>query len=113
LDSEYEARRVRLDARRWYSVTHGTRLGERQDEEGGSQYLWRLYSVSKYEERDGGVYVEQRNIALSRDIPNSLRWLVMPVIHQLSKDLTATSLRQTRDAVKHDCTGDLLAAGRS
>lgn len=35
-------------------------------------FIWRIYSVSQYEERDGGV--------LSWGIPSSVRWLVNPVV---------------------------------
>ena len=115
LDTEYQVRHVQVDARRWYSIAQSTHLQEVRDQgEGshGSRYLWRIYSIWRYEQRDGGVYVEQENIVLSRSIPNSLRWLVEPVIRQLSKDLTVTSLRQTRDAV--DLTARALAfAGSS
>jgi len=39
----------------------------------GTGLIWR-----RFEERDGGVYVEVEAIALSRDVPASLRWLVEP-----------------------------------
>ena len=116
VDTEYKVRRVRLDDRRWYSISQSTNIEEIRDQskanengskanqsdtsgDGGSRYLWRIYCITRYEERDGGVYMEQENIALSRGIPVSLRWLVEPAIRQLSKDLTVTSLRQTREAV--------------
>jgi hypothetical protein len=108
VDIEYDARRIRLDDRRWYSITQSTRLDEfhrrgssdkvvTADEV--SPYVWRIYCISKYEQRDGGVYMEQENIALSRGIPISLRWLIEPAVRQLSRDLTTKSLRQTREAV--------------
>ena len=100
LDSDYQVRRVQVDARRWYSVVHSTRLQEVRDQGfGRSRYIWRIYTISRYEQRDGGVYLEQENIVLSPGIPRSLRWLVQPAIRELSRDLIVTSLRQTRDAV--------------
>lgn len=47
-------------------------------------FIWRIYSVSQYEERDGGV--------LSRGIPSSVRWLVNPVVNHLA---VASIVRQS------------------
>jgi hypothetical protein len=38
-------------------------------------------------------------MALSRDIPGALRWLVDPIVRRVSKGAMVTSLRQTLDAV--------------
>jgi hypothetical protein len=50
----------------------------------GGGFIWRIYSVSQYEERDGGVYLEIEAIVLSRGIPSSVRWLVIPVANHLA-----------------------------
>jgi hypothetical protein len=106
LESDYSLRDIRLDERRWYSTAQSTRLQEITDRsegaltDAGSRYIWRIYGISKYEQRDGGVYVEQEHILLTRAIPTSLQWLVEPVIHQLSMRLTAAYLRLTREAVQ-------------
>jgi hypothetical protein len=55
--------------------------------------------VARYEERDGGVYLELEAMALTRDIPASLAWMVKPLVNHLSINSLMTSLRQTRDAV--------------
>jgi hypothetical protein len=55
--------------------------------------------LSRYEQRGGGVYLEQESVVLSRSIPISLRWLVEPAVRELSRNLTAASLRRTREAV--------------
>jgi hypothetical protein len=44
------------------------------------QDVWKRFhlathSIARYEERDGRVYLELQAIALTRDIPASLRWL--------------------------------------
>lgn len=59
----------------------------------------RIHSIARYEERDGGVYFELEAIALTRDIPASLAWMVKPVVNHLSINSLTTTLRQTRDAV--------------
>jgi hypothetical protein len=48
---------------------------------------------------DGGVYIELEAIALSRDIPFSLRWLIDPIFRRISRSSLVISLQQTEDAV--------------
>ena len=109
LEGEYEACYHRLDDRRWYSIAHTTRLQEirRYAQPGaqelpsdqGSGYIWRIYSFTRFEERDGGVYVELEVIVLSRDIPVAVRWVVNPIVRRVSKNAMLTSLRQMEEAV--------------
>jgi len=109
IEGQYQARDYAVDARRGYNIAGTTqvreirsygRSGEYLLPPGqGSGFIWGLHSIARYQERDGGVYLELEAIALTRDIPLSLRWLVNPVVNHLSIDSLATSLRQTRDAV--------------
>jgi hypothetical protein len=66
----------------------------------GSGFIWRLFSISRFEERDGGVYVELEAMALSRCVPAGLWWLVNPVVSRLSQSSLVTFLSQTREAVR-------------
>lgn len=66
----------------------------------GDGIMWKLFSITYYLERDGGVYLEVEVIALSRDIPASLRWLVEPIAPHASRKALATSLQQTKEAVR-------------
>jgi len=109
IDVEYETDYFQVDATRWYSVTRSSRVQDvehygQPDErklppDRGNGYLWRIYSVARYEQRDNGVYIEQENIGLSRRIPAAFRWMVEPVVKRLSRDLLVKSLQQTREAV--------------
>jgi hypothetical protein len=109
LEAEYEACYHRLDDRRWYSIAHTTHMQEirryaqpgRQElsSDQGSGYIWRLYSFARFEERDGGVYVELEVIVLSRDIPVAVRWVVNPIVRRVSKNAMLTSLRQMEEAI--------------
>jgi hypothetical protein len=110
LDSEFTCDFVRVNERRWYSISETTHVREivdfgsadqhSLDQNEGSGYIWRLFSITRFEERDGGVYVELEAIALSRDIPGSLRWIVEPVVRRISRNSLAMSLRQTEEAVR-------------
>jgi hypothetical protein len=65
----------------------------------GRGLIWRLYSISRFEQRDGGVYVELEAVALSRDVPGALRWLVDPIVRRTSRSSMAVSLQKTEEAV--------------
>ena len=109
LDAECEASYIRVDDRRWYGFSNTTRIreidkfGTREErtlpEDEGTGLIWRLSSITRLEERDGGVYAELEGIALSRDIPAALRLFVTPIVRRVSRDSLATSLHQTRVAV--------------
>jgi hypothetical protein len=105
----YRAHDVRLDAHRGYSIAEAVEVREIEDyghagermlpPDTGNGFLWRIRSVARYEERDGGVYLELEAMALTRDVPPSLAWMVNPLMHRLSVNSLTTTLQQTRDAV--------------
>jgi hypothetical protein len=109
LDTDYESCYVRLDDLREYSISRATRIQEMEEygapaqhalpTSEGSGVIWRLFSIARYQERDGGVYIEVEAIALSRDIPTSLRWLAEPIVRRVSRGSLSISLRQTENAV--------------
>jgi hypothetical protein len=109
IDSDYESRCTHLDDRRWYCYSQSTRIQEIRDfgepserllpAGQGTGYLWRLHSVTRFEARDGGVYIEMEAIGLSRDIPLEFRWLVRPITESLPRNALLATLNETRDAV--------------
>jgi hypothetical protein len=109
VNANYHSTYFQIDDKRWYSITRSTEVREIQNYGDAEQlelppgighgFLWKVYSGARYEQRDGGVYVEMEGLVLSRDIPVSLRWLVTPVVERLARNSVAASLRQTRDAV--------------
>jgi hypothetical protein len=109
LDTDCEASYFRVDDRHWYGVSNTTRIQEIDHwgtpeqrtlpEDQGAGLIWRLSSITRLEERDGGVYAELEAIALSRDIPAAFRLFVTPIVRRVSKDSLATSLHQTKVAI--------------
>jgi hypothetical protein len=109
LDTEFQNSFRRLDDNRWYSVSYTTRVrevenyGTPDEHEGptnmGRGLIWRLYSISRFEQRDGGVYVELEAVALSRDVPAGLRWVVDPLVRRTSRSSISASLEKTGEAV--------------
>lgn len=110
LAADYQTVYTQIDGHRWYSVTDATRIQEIADYDTPSQHIlpedqgigliWRMHSITHFEERDGGVYIEVEAIALSRDIPTVLRWVVDPIVRRVSRASLATSLQQTEAAVR-------------
>ena len=108
VEAECQATYTQMNDKRWYAMTYSTRIqeiedfgrsGERRMAIGeGVGYLWRLASITRFEERDGGVYLEVEAMALSRDIPLTLRLVVDPIVRRVSRNSLIESLRQTGKA---------------
>jgi hypothetical protein len=109
LDTDCEASYFRVDDRHWYGVSNTTHIQEVDKfgtpeqrtlpEDQGTGLIWRISSITRLEERDGGVYAELEAIALSRDIPAAFRLFVTPIVRRVSRDSLATSLHQTKVAL--------------
>jgi hypothetical protein len=108
LDGEYDTTYCQVDDTRWYSVSSTVRLhevenygqpGERRlPPDRGHGYIWRAAGFSRFEEREGGVYLEDEVIVLSRDVPSAIRWMAGPIIRRVARETIATSIGSTRTA---------------
>jgi hypothetical protein len=124
LDADYaNTQTARADG--GYVITRSTRIQEirnfgRENEQKlpadtGSGYIWRICSILRYEQADGGVYLRLEAIVLSRDIPHAVRWVASPIVNHLSRNSVTATLTQTRGAVQTrsgKLTGDALAQAR-
>jgi hypothetical protein len=109
LEGDYRTEYHQIGPHDWYSFTRSTRLQEitgfgRSDQkllptDKGNGFVWRIYSSVKYEEADGGVYIQFEAAALSRTVPRSLGWLVNPLVERLSRSALSTTLHKMRDGV--------------
>jgi hypothetical protein len=107
LNTEHDVRYQPIDATRYRSRSYSTRIaevanagspGERELPVGEDHgFLWRLDSYWRFEERDGGVYVECEAVSLTRDIPAGLGWLIAPVIRDLPRESLIATLTSTRN----------------
>ena len=109
LDTDHEVHYRSLDRGRWVCRSYTTRISE--VEQAGTQkervlppdtgygFLWRLYSYWRFQEREGGVYVECRAISLTRDVPLGLGWIIEPIIQKLPKESLINTLVATRQAL--------------
>jgi hypothetical protein len=109
VEGQYQASYFRIDDQHWYSIAESTRVQEIVGYGGANQQLlpegegtgliWRVRSITRYEQRDGGVFIQLEAMVLSRDVPSALRWMVDPIVRRVSRDSVQISLEQTRDAV--------------
>ena len=106
LNTNHDVRYFRVNANRAYSRSYTTRIAEvdnagkpneRELPPGNDHgFLWRLNSFWRFEQRDGGVYMECEAISLTRDLPAGVGWIVNPIIRSLPKDSLASTLAETR-----------------
>jgi hypothetical protein len=109
LSTEHDVRYFPLSPTRAHSRSYTTKVAELQDPGTPSEkekpvgddhgFLWRLYSYWRFDERDGGVYVECQAVSLTRNVPFGLGLLITPIIRDLPKESLTNTLRATRDAL--------------
>jgi hypothetical protein len=110
LDTDHDVHYGRVDRTRWVCRSYTTRIAEVQNAgkpnekvlppDTGYGFLWRLYSYWRFQERDGGVYLECRAISLTRDVPLGLGWIIEPIIQKLPKESLIHTLECTRRALR-------------
>jgi hypothetical protein len=62
-------------------------------------FLWQMETWWRMEERDGGVYVQNESVTLTRDIPAGLGWLIEPFVTSIPQETLEFTLKATRNAV--------------
>ena len=109
LNTNHDVHYHPVDSTRWYSRSYSSRIAEvvnadTPDEhekpvghDGG--FLWRINSYWKFEEKDGGVYIECESISLTRDIPAGLGWLIKPFVTSIPKESLEMTMGATRAAL--------------
>jgi hypothetical protein len=109
LDTDHDVHYRSLDRKRWLLRSYTTRIAEVEDAgspkeralppDAGYGFLWRLYSYWRFQEREGGVYVECRAISLTRDVPFGLGWIIEPIIQKLPRESLINTLEATRQGL--------------
>lgn len=108
-NTEYDIHWVTLDPSRIVSNSISTRIAEVKDaskpdgeelpQGEGNGYLWRLNTYWRFEQKDGGVYLQCEALSLTRDIPYGLAWLIRPLVTAIPKQSLNRALGQTRQVV--------------
>jgi hypothetical protein len=109
LNTDHDVHYTNLSAQRAISRSYTTRIQQVSDADtpqeheepigNDSGYLWRLYSYWRFEEKDGGVYIECESISLTRDIPLGFGWLVKPFVMDIPKESLQMTMGSTRRAL--------------
>ena len=109
VDTVHDAVYRSISATRAVSHSHTTRVQEvenagQKDErllpEGNDHgFFWGMNTYWKFEEKDGGVYVQCESITLTRDIPLLLKPIIEPFVTSVPKESLVGVLTHTRDAV--------------
>jgi hypothetical protein len=112
LNTNHDVHYFPLDSTRWYSRSYSTRIAEVADADTPNErekpighdggFLWRINSYWKFEEKDGGVYIECESISLTRDIPTGLGWLIRPFVTSIPKESLEMTMGSTRAALARD-----------
>jgi hypothetical protein len=109
LNTEYQVDFARVDDRRWQSRSVSTRIAQVEDPGSpreqelpvgdDSGFLWRIVTLWRFEEADGGVYLECEVLALTRGVPYGLGWLIRPILRSFPRESLAETLMDTRNAL--------------
>jgi hypothetical protein len=109
LNTEQDIHYFRDAAARAHSRSTATRIREVADagtknehekatnEDNG--FLWQMETWWRMEQRDGGVYIQNEAVTLTRDIPTGLGWLIEPFVTSIPKETLEFTLGATRKAV--------------
>lgn len=125
LDGLYDVKYGQLDAAHQYCVSHSMQLVEVSDDRNSTNrdqdanredgpaasgtdhgFLWRTNAYWRFQQADGGVFVEFESISLSRDVPAGWGWLIEPFIRDVPRESLLFTLRATRKAVLANSAAD-------
>jgi hypothetical protein len=109
LDTEHDVHYTLLDATHVMSRSRTTRVQEVDNagepdeklEPAGHDrgFLWRMNTYWRFQEKDGGTYVESQAISLTRDIPTGLGWMIGSYVTSVPRESLTFTLETTRSSV--------------
>ena len=109
LDTVHQIHYTELDSSHAVSRSWTTRIQQIDDagtpkeslepegHDGG--FLWRMNTYWRFEEKDGGIYIESQSVSLTRDIPTGLGWMIGPFITSIPRESLNFTLTATRNAL--------------
>lgn len=115
INADFDVHYERLGTNRAVSRSYSTRLAEVENCDQANEhempvddahgYLWRLYSYWRFEEKDGGVYVQLESVGLSRGVPAVFAWLINPLLRSIPRGTLSNLLGATRAALARSGAG--------
>lgn len=118
LNTDHDVHYFPVDDKHCYSRSYTTRIQEVADADKPTEkekpvgmdsgFLWRLYSYWRFEEKDGGIYIECESLSLTRNIP----WIVSPIVKPFVTEIPRESLRMTMGSTRSDLLAKAPASCR-
>jgi hypothetical protein len=109
IDTDQEVHYHMVDSTHAYSRSRTTRVQEvenagKSDEtleaEGHDRgFMWRMNTYWRFEQKDGGTYIECQAISLTRDIPTGLGWMVGSFVTSVPRESLTFTLTTARTAL--------------
>lgn len=109
LDTEHDVNYFRDSPTRAHSRSSAIRIAEVENPDAPNEkekapgedqgFLWKMETWWRLQEKDGGVYVQNHVVSLTRDLPTGLGWLIEPFITSIPKESLEFTLGATRKAV--------------
>ena len=122
-NAEFDVSYFPLDENRAHCRSYSTRIAEVEDVDRSDErekpigkdrgFLWRLYSYWRFQEKDGGVYIQLESMALSRSVPALLAWVVNPLLKSIPREYLLRLLTSTRVALTNKSVGASFGATAS
>jgi hypothetical protein len=111
-NTNYDIHWGQVDPTRVYSNSVSTRIAEVKNADKpdgeelpvgtGNGYVWRLNTYWRFEEKDGGIYLQCEALSLSRDIPTGLGWALDPMVAGIPRESLVHLLTRTREIVNDE-----------
>jgi hypothetical protein len=108
IDTDHQVHYHLVDATHAWSRSHTTRIQEvensgeateRLEPQGHDRgFLWSMDTYWRFQEKDGGTYVECQSLSLTRDIPTGLGWMVGPFVTSVPRESLTFTLVTVRSA---------------
>jgi hypothetical protein len=109
MNANFDVRDTQFGSGRFQTVSRSTRIAEVENADSPNEhekpvgndhgYMWRLYTYWRIEEKDGGVYVQNESVSLSRTVPALLAFIVNPLVKSIPRNVLMHLLTDTRNAV--------------
>ena len=116
IDTTHDVHYQPVDSTHEWSQSHTTRIQEvdgagkpfeKLEPEGHDNgFLWRMNTYWRFEEKDGGTYIESQSISLTRDIPTGLGWMIGPYVNSVPRESLTFTLDRTRAAILQRINSD-------
>ncbi|HEX3371902.1 MAG TPA: hypothetical protein VHS08_05260, partial [Candidatus Acidoferrales bacterium] len=105
LNANFDVRDTQFGPGRFQTVSRSTRIAEVENADSPNEhektvgndhgYMWRLYTYWRIEEKDGGVYVQNESVSLSRPVPALLAFVVNPLVKSIPRSVLIHLLTDT------------------